>query len=204
MATSRLLSSIVSEISIELNDPSQVKYGTRAKAVFLRMIRLIMENPIRYRMRTSDYRGLIIEEEKIIASGTILFSEFANTVNEIISIRTDSDSATDQLPFELIKINSGYPNFEDYSAKNHFYTPKVDSSYQAGWYINNGIEIKFYPVDIGDDYYVTTKYLSELDTDEFELTTEMYIGGTSGKFSNKFIDTAIDLTVNKIRSERNK
>jgi hypothetical protein len=202
MATSRPISSVVDEICTRLNDPDKIRYGERARTVFLRELRRIITDNKRYKLQQRDFRGLIRTETTKIDDGIILFDSLSRTVDKIIDVFTNSDDTLSQLPFGLVLINEKYPEDHEKMLHNYFYSPQVETSYQRGWYITEEDKIVFYPKDETDGYYVIVKYLSELSIDDYITTTELYIGN-GGEFSNKAIDIATDLAVLSINEERN-
>jgi len=216
MATTRLLSVIVTEICTRLNDSSLVKYADsttylgRASNYFFITIREMLENPRSYGMKELDYRGVLEREEVVVGgvteTGIILYSDLTAIPSKVIDLYTNSDSANDQLGFNIVKINDEYPAFlENIDVKNvNFYDPKIDSDVDRGWYeIETGIQL--YPkasTGLGVNY-VTVKYIPDASPDDYTKDTEFYIGGTAGLYTLKFIDKAIDITTNKLLMERN-
>lgn len=209
---------IVKEICNQVGDPNLTKYADstsyegRAFTLFLRAIRDILKKPKIYDLTKHDYRGMFIREELAIGdsiagdeNGQILFSNFSLMPKEIIDINVNSDSSNDQLPYNIKKINSEYPQYAEHEENkdNYFYTPLIDTDADRGWYEDDTL-IQFYPVEgTGTgEYYVTVEYVGETDPDSYDKDTAFYIGDTNGLFTEAFIDKAIDITVNKILSER--
>ena len=215
MATTRLLSEIVTEICTRLNDTDLVKYADsttylgRASNYFFSTIRQILDDPRSYGMKELDYRGVLEREEVVIGgateTGLILYSALTAIPSKVIDVYTNSDSSNDQLGFNIVSINEEYPEFaENVEQYSNFYCPTVNTDLDVGWYeVETGIQ--FYPKDgTGKGVsYVTVKYIPDASPDDYTKDTEFYIGGTNGLYTLKFIDKAIDIVTLKLLNERN-
>jgi len=215
--TTRLLSTIVTEICTRLNDVDLVKYADsttylgRAANYFFSTVREMLDNPRKYGMTELDYRGVLEREEMAIGgaaseNGLILYSDLTAIPAKIIDVYVNEDSSNTQLPFNVVEINEQYPEFaaniDIYNT--NFYCPTIDENYDTGWYrVATGIQ--FYPKEgTGKQtYYVTVKYIPEASPDDYTKDTEFYIGGTDGLYTLKFIDKAIEIVVLKLIAERN-
>jgi hypothetical protein len=215
MATTKTLAQVVQEICDRLNDSDRIKYADsttylgRASVRFFDAIETILEKPKSFGMKPHDYRGLYIDSEIVIGQGvtedgTILLSDLDN-YSDLIEIYTNSDSDNDQLPFRVVKINSKYPDYAQYTEPySMFYTPKVDSSADRGYYTTD-TAIQFYPKEGtgNQEYYVTVKYVKEINPDDYDKTTEFYAGASGGLFSLRFIKKATDIATALLLEERN-